>query len=170
MPNWIEGTIRFRGSKESIKKFVTEGLSLCGINSGDKKIEINYEEDDYIEICISQVLNEKESKNQYPRRLHILHTRRNFVDGDMNDICIHKNKNRGDFVLVLNFRGAWAIDTDGLTLVAKEYKIDIRVNGYERGMEFEQLFEVNRNGTVRCDSVIQYEDYEWECTMPLLGG
>ena len=169
MPNWIEGTIRFRGSKENIKRFATEGLQLCG-GIGEKRTEISYEEDDYIEICISQVSNEKDSERQYPRRMYIPHTRRNFVDGDMNDICIHKNKKRDDFVLVLEFRGAWAIDTDGLTAVAKEYEIDIRVNGYELGMEFEQLFEVSRKGTVRCDSVIQYEDYSWECPMPLLGG
>ena len=171
MPKWIEGTIRFRGSKENIKKFVTEGLELPGrIVKGDKKTEINYEEDGYIEICISYASNEKDSKNEYPRKMYIPHTRRNFVEGDMGDICIHKNKNRDDFTLVLEFQGAWSIDTDGLTAAAKEYEIDIRVNGYERGMEFEQLFEVNRHGSVRCDSVIQYEDYEWECPMPLLGG
>jgi hypothetical protein len=59
---------------------------------------------------------------------------------------------------------------DKIVEIAKKYKIDIRVNGYEKGMEFEQLFEVSRNGEVKCESFIQYADYTWECPMPLLGG
>lgn len=37
-------------------------------------------------------------------------------------------------------------------------------------MEFEQLLEVDRNGVIKCDRDIEYTDYIWECSMPLLGG
>lgn len=52
MPNWIEGTFRARGEKENIKKFLLEGLEICGGYGKNKEIlkEITCEEDSYIEI------------------------------------------------------------------------------------------------------------------------
>lgn len=87
----------------------------------------------------------------------------------MGEIYAYKKEN-GEFQFSSSFKSAWAIDTEPLANIAKKYEIDIRVNGYEMGMQFEQLLEVSRNGTVKCESFIQYEDYEWECPMPLLGG
>jgi hypothetical protein len=164
MPNWIEGTFRARGSKENIKKFLLEALEPCVGYDQNKELlkEIIYEEDSYIEIEF------KYSEEEYPKTLHIAGTHRQFVE----NICtIEANKTKnGEFQLALDYKGAWSIDQEHFIELAKKYEVDIKVNGYERGMEFESLFEVNRKGQVICDCYKEYSDYIWECPMPLLGG
>lgn len=173
MPNWINGTFRARGTKENIKKFLMEGLSPSSSFGCEEKVEreIIFEDDDYFEFKYTLENKEDDSKRNSPESLHIPNTRRNFVELDSwGEITVHKTKNSEDFMFATRFKGAWAIDTDAIKDIAKEYEIDIRVNGFECGMEFEQLFEVNRTGWIACESVIQYMDYTWECPMPLLGG
>lgn len=173
MPNWIEGTFRCRGSKENIKKFIMEGLQPISNFGCDEKLqrENYFEDDDYIEIIFTLNEQENDSKRKHPKSLYIPHTHRHFVElYRFGEISAFRNQNSNDFVCATKFRGAWGIDTDAIVSVAKEFQIDIRVNGYESGMEFERLFEINRNGVIKCDSFIQYQDYIWECPMPLLGG
>jgi hypothetical protein len=163
MPNWIEGTFRARGNKENIKKFLLEALEPCVGYGKNKELlkEIIYDEDSFIEIEFKY--SEKEYLN-----LHIVGTHRQFVE----NICtIEANKTKnGEFQLALDYKGAWSIDQEHFIELAKKYEVDIKVNGYERGMEFESLFEVNRKGQVICDCYKEYSDYIWECPMPLLGG
>lgn len=167
MPNWIEGTFRARGSKENIKKFILEGLEACYRQKIITEIEEN---ENSLYVTFKNPEAAENDKIEYPNILHIKDTRRNFIE----DLCMGEiyadKKDNGDFQFVSSFKSAWAIDTEPLVNIAKKYEIDIRVNGYEMGMQFEQLLEVSRNGTVKCESFIQYEDYEWECPMPLLGG
>ena len=173
MPNWIEGTFRARGTKENIKKFLMEGLEPSSSFGCEQKIkrEINDEEDNYFEFKVSLIDKDDNQGKESQISLHIPKTRRNFVELDSwGEITAHKTQNSDDFVFATRFKGAWSIDTDAIKEIAKEFEIDIRVNGYECGMEFEQLLEVNRSGWIVCDSVIQYMDYTWECPMPLLGG
>lgn len=173
MPNWIEGTFRARGSKENIKKFIMEGLQPVSFFGCDDKIQrkIEFEEDDYIEINFKLDNQNEDQKMKHPKELYIPHTKRNFVElNNWGDITVNSCKKNNDFIFATDFKGAWAIDTEAIVQVAKEFQIDIRVNGYECGMEFEQLLEVDRNGTIKCDSCIEYIDYTWECSMPLLGG
>ena len=169
MPNWVKGTFRARGEKENIKRFIMEGLTPVDFGGNEQNIsrEIN-DDDDYFDVTFK--IESENTKNEYPEYLHIAGTRRQFLeDLCFGEINIYKNKN-GDYQFAQTFKGAWAIDTDAIKEIAKEYEIDIRVNGFECGMEFEQLFEVNRKGWIACESVIQYMDYTWECPMPLLGG
>ena len=171
MANWIEGTFRSRGSKENIKMFLLEALEPCS-RFGKKREslkEITYEEDNYLEMKFKYADGEEE-KEEYVKTLYIAGTRRQFVENlSCGTIEANKTKN-GEFQLALDYRGAWSIDYEHFIGLAKKYEVDIKVNGYERGMEFESLFEVNRKGTVICDCFKQYSDYEWECPMPLLGG
>ena len=150
-----------------------EGLAPSSSFGCDQKIkrEITCEEDYYLEFKVSLIDEDDNQGKESQISLHIPKTRRNFVDLDSwGEINACKPQNSDDFVFATRFKGAWAIDTDAIKEIATEFQIDIRVNGYECGMEFEQLFEVNRSGWVACESVIQYMNYTWECPMPLLGG
>lgn len=171
MPNWIEGIFRARGSKENIKRFLLEALEPCvgyGKMLHEEFLkEISYEEDNYIEIEFKYAGGEEE-KEEYVKTLYIEGTHRQFIE-NTRTIEASKTKN-GEFQLALDYRGAWSIDDEHFIELAKKYEVDIKVNGYERGMEFESLFEVNRKGTVICDCFKQYSDYTWDCLMPLLGG
>lgn len=172
MPNWIEGTFRARGSKENVIKFIMEGLQLAPNFLRDEKIKRKIELDDdcYIEISFELDKQDENSKKKHPDELYIPHTKRTFIQLEYGRIFVHECEKSNDFVFATNCKSAWAIDTESIASVAKEFQIDIRVNGYEKGMEFEQLVEVNRRGVTKCDSFIQYEDYTWQCPMPLLGG
>jgi hypothetical protein len=166
MANWVEGTFRARGPKENIKKFLMQGLSPISRMGKEDKIKKELEEnDDYFSVTFKRV-DAGEEKNV--ELLHISGTPRHFINVE-DYIDTYKNE-KGEFYIVESFKSAWSIDMDKIVEIAKKYKIDIRVNGYEKGMEFEQLFEVSRNGEVKCESFIQYADYTWECPMPLLGG
>ena len=172
MPNWIEGTFRARGSKENVTKFIMEGLQPVLTFLGNEKIKRKIELDDdcYIEISFELDKQDENSKKKHPDELYIPHTKRSFIQLEYGCISVHKCEKSNDFVFATNYKSAWVIDTEAIASVAKEFQIDIRVNGYEKGMEFEQLVEVNRRGVTKCDSFIQYEDYTWQCPMPLFGG
>lgn len=166
MPNWIKGSFRARGSKEDIKKFIMEGLGPIGLIIGEEKIkkELSYEDNESLEFAFERLDDGKRVE-----MLHISGLNRHFLELEVSCINAYKTK-KDDFYFASYFRSAWGIDTGGIVEIAKKYNIDIRVNGYECGQEFEQLFEVSRKGKIKCESYIEYEDYLWECPMPLLGG
>lgn len=145
MPNWIEGTFRARGNKDNIKKFILEGLEACYRLKITTEIEEN---DDSLYVTFKNPEAAENDKIEYPKTLHIKDTRRNFIeDLCMGEIYAYKKEN-GEFQFASSFKSAWAIDTKPLANIAKKYEIDIRVNGYEMGMQFEQLLEVSRNGKI----------------------
>lgn len=168
MPNWIEGTFRARGKKENIKKFLIDGLGACR----DLKMTTDVSEDgDSLQVTFKkQNVDENDYKNKYHDTLYINGTRRNFLILSFGEIYAYKKKSNGEFQFLTSFKSAWAIDTKPYVEIAKQYDIDIRVNGFECGMEFEQLLEVSRTGQIRCESFTQYDDWDWQCLMPRLGG
>lgn len=78
--------------------------------------------------------------------------------------------NNGDkSICVVEFKAAWAIDPVPYLKLAKKYNVDIRLYGFERGMEFNQEVIIE-NGEIVKDEEIKFDDYDWECVMPHLGG
>ena len=148
MPNWCEGTFRARGSKEDLINFIRNGVEAEFIPM-DCDDEFETEKCGYI---------------------WIKDTRRHFLNAEDRQYISLYEKENGIYQFAFPFVAAWAIDTDAIKMIAEKYHIDVRVNGFEMGMQFEQLVEVSKTGWIRCDSVIQYDDYEWQCAMPLLGG
>ena len=162
MPNWCDGVFRARGTLENIKRFIMNGLECVRGNGADQfKIEENVVDEDYIEYIVS-------GQNM----AHIIGTRRHFLDfGEYDIIPVHRIGESQDYYgFATPFKAAWSIDEDKISEIAKEFHIKIRVNGFERGIEFEQLIEVAETGYIKTSSVIQWQDYEWECAMPLVGG
>ena len=170
MPNWIQGTFRARGSKENIIRFIREGIKPSSWAGKDDEIEMELKEyeEDYI---TAKWTLKSGNETDYPEWLHIDGTERHFLKpDDYGEFDIHQTDSKTDFIMVVSFKAAWGINIDQMGEVAKKYEIDIRMNGYERGMEFEQTIEVTRKGYVLTKALISYPDYQWECPMPLLGG
>ena len=169
MPNWCEGTIKFRGKREDIIRAMTEGLQPIDGAIEDSKIVFDeeYSEPDYL--CFTAVQDEL---------FWISDTYRHFVDFSSKHYTALRFGS--DFIIAIPFRAAWAInvksdaDRNGLDLFANKYNVDVRATGFESGMGFMQTVEVNRYGDVLVDYEESYDhDYEkflWECDMPLLGG
>lgn len=167
MPNWIEGTFRARGKKENIDRFLKNGVGTA--SWFDEKREM--------EICVQDYGDSLEYDYRYTgeftgksfESLHIKGTRRHFLENLEFGISVNENKS-GEMQFATDFKAAWFIDDEQISDICKQYGIDIRINGYERGQEFEQIIEIDRNGTTLEDKTIEYDDWNWECAMPLLGG
>lgn len=145
MPNWCEGTLRIRGKQKDIRRFLKEGLEPA---MGSKVV---YNSDEQI---------------RYDGCIWIKNTHRGFVD----DVDVWFGKRENDqMIIALHASFAWNIDAYPFIGISQEYNIDLRIYGFERGMEFCQDIEVI-DGKITKDDFIKYEDYLWDCPCPLLGG
>ena len=145
MPNWCEGTLKIRGKQKDIRQFLKEGLEPA---------------------MGSKVVYNSTEQIRYDGSVWIKNTRRGFVD----DVDVWFDKRENDqMIIALHASFAWRIDAYPLIGVSQEYNIDLRIYGFERGMEFCQDIEVI-DGKITKDDVIEYEDYLWDCPCPLLGG
>lgn len=169
MPNWCEGTIKFRGKREDIIRAMTEGLQPIDGAIEDSKIVFDEEYSEPDCLCFTAIQDEL---------FWIGGTYRHFID--FNSKHYTASRFGSDFIIAIPFRAAWGIlasaysDRDGLDNFAKKYHVDVRATGFERGIGFKQTVEVNRNGEVLMDVTDDYGHsyarYMWECEMPSLGG
>lgn len=155
MPNWIEGTLKLRGKRADLEKFFETAIHPSSNFREEKPprekfITSRYEED-YTVFDIA--------KNAW-----IEGTRRAFI----NDDCVTEIEDE-EAIVCLPIRQAWSFDTDNWKDISKKYNLDVRLFGFEMGMQFCQEIEVI-NGTVTIDKDITYDDWNWECPMPLMGG
>lgn len=168
MPNWVEGNIRIRGKRTAIISFLENELESTGyerlidapvVGALDVK-------DDGIEfsVCIPE-----ERRNLSFACIYIKGTRRNFIDD--KDICLllDEEKDTTDTICIDGFKAAWCIEPKPYLEKAKRYGVDIRIVGFERGMQFMQVIEIV-DGELRENSEIEYDNWNWDCTMPNMGG
>lgn len=163
MPNWVEGTFRIRGPKENVSKFAAEGLSAVAYN-GPTTVKRYEEVDGVIHFDYMDT-----KLGGPPYMLYIKGTPRHFLVDISYGIDVYKN-DEGEYQLVAPFQAAWSINSGNLKAIADKYGVDIKANGYELGHQFEQIIEINRSGKVLNAKTTKYNNYGWECAMPLLGG
>lgn len=166
MPNWIEGSLKLRGNSEDLKRFFKEGVDCpaeAGCIFGDHKSEIK-SISDYIECNFYDGYNIVIIKNEP----HIKNTRRAFIQD-----CLVE---WGDAyaTVCMSIKQAWAFicaeyDRKNWEEISAQYHLDIRMYGFECGMEFCEEVEIIKGKLVK-DNVIKYDDWAWECPMPMLGG
>lgn len=154
MANWICGDLKIRGTKENIKKFLIEGL----ISTGSKiKPEITC--DDKWKFSI------KSNTDSF----YIKGTRRSFIEKEEIYTYINDWEDDEERVIVLEYKSAWGIDVVGLVNLSKEFNIDFKILGFELGMEFNQDVEIIKGKIIKNEE-ITFDDYEWQCIRPHIGG
>lgn len=162
MPNWIVGDLKVRGTKKEIRRFITEGLeaipfSILGIKDSNIETKVVGDEDFF-----------RVTTNGHC--FYIKGTRRHFIRGNEIEVDFYTDKEDGKEVVVLEgFEAAWYIEAEQLAEISKEYNIDFKILGFERGMEFNQDVEIV-NGEVVKDDEVKFDDYWWECIRPHIGG
>ena len=151
MPNWCKGTLKVRGTKENITKFIIEGLHPVGfLGEEHSKLALNEYGDIYSnETC------------------WIENTRRGFVEGV--EVYLSEYENDEIFVAVFDSKFAWGISADELLKTCEKYHVDMKIHGFERGMEFNQVIEII-DGKILKDEEFHFEDYQWDCICPNMGG
>lgn len=164
MPNWAEGIFRARGKKENMLNFIQNQL----ITLYDRPPEIlvdEFEDDDNIFFTFKDKDDIDFEKNIYIKDLD----RAILIYDDMPQLYKIEGEN-DEYIMVENFKKAWGVTLKEIEDLSKKYKIDIKVNVYELGMQFSIVYEVNRKGRVMHSEIKNYKDYNWDCLMPLLGG
>lgn len=150
MPNWIEGTMKLRGKAENIGRFFSEGLD-------------------------SDV-----SKNEYggsveyvvPDGVYINDSRRAFTNGA--EWCYIDTEEASEQVVSFPVKQAWSFTPDESGEkrwcdLSEKYGIDVRLQGFECGMQFYQDLEISKGTLVR-NECKEYDDWEWDCPFPNMGG
>ena len=145
MPNWIEGVLKIRGSEDNVKKFMRE--TLTGL----------YEEHIPSLNCVIFHVSE-DSYFKDSKRLFVAKE----PDIEFDDYS-------DNHVYLIEVKQAWDFDIPYFVEQSKKYQIDFRITGYECGMQFSHMFEIDK-GTIITDISLKYNDYEWECPFPTLGG
>lgn len=151
MPNWCAGSLKLRGEKENIMKFFKEGLDVTGEDErAGRKIQdfVGFYDD-----CVA-----------VDGIVYIKDTSRAFIEPSE----FYWNED-GLQLEVISVKQAWDIDSEDFLAIAKKYGIDIRIQAFEKGMEFARDVEIV-GGKITKDETIEYDDYIWDCPMPNMGG
>ena len=150
MPNWCIGTLRVRGTKENLTKFILEGLHpVTYFGQELQALEI----DNYG--CVEC------------KRCWIKGTRRGFVT-DLYE-CVAELEDEGKTTIALDAEFAWAIEPEKLLISCKEYGVDMRIYAFEQGVAFNQNIEII-DGKITKNEEITFDDYNWDCICPNIGG
>lgn len=164
MPNWCEGNIRFRGTKENIKKFIENEIVYVVLRGEEtQEVKPTKEENKYELILYPP-------KGEMRDSFYFRNTRRNFIFSGSIEICWPDAEPDEEIVVCIDdFNSAWSLKEEGWVNHAKKYGIDIRMFGFERGMEFSQEMTITRHGNVETKTN-KYQDWNWECPFPNMGG
>jgi len=173
MPNWCEGNLRLRGTGKAILDFVKNEFEVVGHEKGKGLLggqstcapEIVYE------CCEVDAKVPEQAKDWAFLDMYIKDTRRNFVGGKGFSFYIGGEDELKDVhtVCIDDFRAAWGVDATPYVEKAKKYGVDIKIIGFERGMEFAQYIEIINGELIKNDE-IKFDDWDWECIMPNMGG
>ncbi|HJF33284.1 MAG TPA: hypothetical protein K8V56_16095 [Sporosarcina psychrophila] len=154
MPNWAEGLIKIRGTRQDIRKFLTQGLKPTNYSYSSQQFEVEIEEDEF-ELTMKAL-----------HGFYIKNTRRSFIDGEINwwfdDVEL-------EVLTIESFKQAWVVEASQFSEISKEFNLDIKIYAFESGMEFNQNIEIHKGEIIK-NEVIRFDDYKWECLYPDLGG
>lgn len=162
MPNWCEGILKIRGNHENVFNLLVENLQVwTTIFPRELHLDV-YDELDTEAIKIDAEYNEIILKKE----AHIKGTYRNFATSDYINVCKRKD---GSSCVAVEFKAAWDVEPEPYIELSKNYNVDIKVEAFERGLEFSRYILI-KDGRLEENKKIEYEDYIWDCVMPLLGG
>ena len=161
MPNWIEGTLHLRGKVKDIHRFLSEGISKS-VSLWNRDIQ-------------ETIIDDSRPKEgvvafNFMHDPWIVDTQRAFLNDQYVAIRYKDENEETSTSLVVN--QAWSFKTDNWIALSKKYDIDIRLNGFECGGKFGQQITILRGDpepTVD-EEVLKYDDWEWECPFPNMGG
>jgi hypothetical protein len=162
MPNWIEGSLKLRGKSENLKRFFENAILPCA----------NHDNKDTFIRCY---FTDTDCQVDINPDAYIDDTTRAFVS---DAAYLYWNTSEEITVLCIPIKQAWGFETDEWLNIANKYDIDIRLYGVESGMGFWQEIEIGcmeygkkreviKNLTSRYSN---YDEFLWECPIPLLGG
>lgn len=164
MPNWAEGTLKIRGTKENILNFLKNELL-----GSTYPIFLN----DEVEYKHRTVEHEINNYGEYVFRcedgFYINNTRRAFIYNTELIFDLYEDDDEIPQIEIEGFRQAWGVISDNYVDHSKKYDLDMKIFAFERGMEFTQEIELCKGKIVK-DVAEEHEDYFWTVPFAGLGG
>lgn len=155
MPNWCEGFLKVRGKIANLKAFVLNGLQP--VTYSEDCAKLIFETEDDISFTVSGI----------DKALYLRGTHRNFCEPD--HIEMYCEDTETPEILILPMKAAWDIDPEPLLTLCKVYDVDMKIQGFEQGMQFSRIIEIV-NGEVLQNEIIHYDNWDWDCPCPRMGG
>lgn len=186
MPNWCAGNIRFRGKKEDIVKLLENEVEYCTTSKNFDDVvthPVTVGTDNW-ELTIYPPKDANLDKSGW---YHIKGTRRAFLDPESISDCLYSTRlyelepefgkpaennvvDAEPWLLIIDgFKQAWNIRAEEFTEMSAKYNVDIRIFAWEQGMQFERHVEILK-GELITDITMHYDDWDWDCPMPWIGG
>lgn len=156
MPNWCEGTLKVRGKKADIERWLQNALVASNDQGtpNEQLVEFNLN-GEWPDVNIKDLCWIKDSH-------------RGFIEPD-HDIFTYYYDKEDIVILMFDAIFAWSVKVAELAKSSKEFNVDYRFYGFEQGMQFNQFIEIIEGEIVK-NEFIQFDDYIWECINPTLGG
>ena len=168
MPNWAEGSLKIRGPIKNIKRFLDEGIQKKQLNTFGKEMDENI-------VFFTDWSDECGIEYEYyfASTSHIKHTSRAFIEPNIikyGEYAYLNGESIEDIdTIALPFKQAWRAEAKSFEEISKEYGIDIAIHTFEKGAEFEQDILIE-GGEIVKDEIIEYDNYQFESALPMLGG
>ena len=162
MANWCNGPLKIRGKTENVLKYLNEKI-------GGYKFSLNKHDDLEYETAAQNELMKATANPLYQvnRIGEFINTRRCYAQSNPDGFRVEHDNMLN--VIFTDVECAWTFDIDGFVALSKEYEIDFKFFGYERGMEYNQDIEISKGELIKFEE-IQFSDYFWDCREPLRGG
>lgn len=174
MPNWCEGSLKLKGDPKDILRFINEGLNVYeydyralherSSNVMDKSKWMSIVDNtDSVEIYFDH------------DEIYVEDTQRAFINLVYTGLAkreLYIDKHKNPEICVMHVSQAWGFRDENWIEIAKKYNLDIRLTGIEQGMGFMEDLIITRDGEVTdlSPSYKDYDDFEWNCPIPFLGG
>lgn len=174
MPNWCEGSLKLRGKPMDILRFIKEGINVYEYDyrSFSEPTSTVLDKDKWMEFD-----EDENSAIVYFNKddIYIEGTKRAFINlayGGLAKRECYVDMKKETEVCVLHISQAWGFEATEWIEIAKKYNLDIRLTGIEQGMGFMQDLIITKDGEVTdlSPNYKDYDDFEWSCPIPFLGG
>lgn len=151
MPNWCEGTLKVRGTKENLLKWMQEGFEP---NPGATMSEYN----DGIVVA-----------KPYDS-VSFVGMGRCFANLEEKCFYFRPDRKKSEVgIILIPMSAAWNIAAEELATISAKYNVDFKIWAFEEGMQFNQDIEVI-GGDIIKDVQIKFDNYYWDCIKPEIGG
>lgn len=167
MPNWIEGTLKVRGTLENVKRFLLEGLNDYNCSSAYYVDPVPTPKENWL------MINDNKEWGYYEidfdNAPYVEGTSGAFVFTDGNHALYYEKEWNEPAIAIMKVRQAWTFLKEEWVEISKKYDVDLRLYGLEQGMEFGYEIEIIK-GEVTLNEKLEYGNWKWECPFPYLGG
>lgn len=154
MANWCEGSLKVRGTKKDITHFLKEVFIPIGYGGNEGTRTIDQTDCDITIESISP--------------FYVKGTKRNFVENDL--FFYFGNSTDDTYTCVIDgYKSAWGLDVVAMVKLSEDFNVDLKIYAFEQGQQFNHDLEIHK-GKIVTNKVITFDDYDWECMMPTMGG